>query len=173
VLEALTSGAATAGAAQGRGATRTKPLLANLICGAPLYNHDFDFARQRLLVALYEAGGIQTNVAPNYDDGDVQPCGLVALGSDVGEHLLRPAQRFLQPAGRDPERRREQREVDRERDAPDRQQPVDGDVDGPDLVLEAGPGEVALGTVELLGPRGQLGEEVVGQALAHRRSVGR
>ena len=70
VLEALTSGAATAGAAQGRGATRTKPLLANLICGAPLYNHDFDFARQRLLAALYEAGGIQTHVAPNYDDGD-------------------------------------------------------------------------------------------------------
>ena len=35
-----------------------------------MYNHDFDFVRQRLLAALYEAGGIQTNVSRNYDDSD-------------------------------------------------------------------------------------------------------
>jgi uncharacterized protein len=104
VLEALTSGAATAGAAQGRGATRTKPLLANLICGAPLYNHDFDFARQRLLAALYEAGGIQTNVAPNYDDGDAIEAGdlLVSYTSQVPVEAARceAIRRYLEKGGR-------------------------------------------------------------------------
>ena len=32
------------------------PLLANLMCGSPARNHDFDFARRRLLDALYAAG---------------------------------------------------------------------------------------------------------------------
>ena len=39
------------------------PLLANLICGSPARNHDFDFARRHLLDALYAAGAIRTDVA--------------------------------------------------------------------------------------------------------------
>src|SRR5205085_12425246 len=70
LLDGLTPAAAAAFAAQAQAAPKPKPLKATLICGAPLYNHDFDFARQRLLAALYDAGGIQTNVARNYDDSD-------------------------------------------------------------------------------------------------------
>ena len=40
------------------------PLLANLVCGSPARNHDFDFARRRLLDALYAAGDIRTDVSP-------------------------------------------------------------------------------------------------------------
>jgi uncharacterized protein len=39
-----------------------------LICGSPARNHDFDFARRRLLDALYAAGGIRTDVGQSYPD---------------------------------------------------------------------------------------------------------
>jgi hypothetical protein len=44
------------------------PLLANLICGSPARNHDFDFARRCLLDALYAAGDIRTDVTQTYPD---------------------------------------------------------------------------------------------------------
>jgi hypothetical protein len=81
-----------------------KPLVANLICGAPLYNHDFDFARQRLLGALYEAGGIRTNVAPNYDDSTAIESGdlLVSYTSQVPVDAARcdAIRRYLENGGR-------------------------------------------------------------------------
>jgi uncharacterized protein len=104
ILEALTPGAASATAAQGRGAAKTKPLVANLICGAPLYNHDFDLARQRLLAALYEAGGIQANVARTYDDSEAIEAGdlLVSYTSQVPVDATRceTIRRYLEKGGR-------------------------------------------------------------------------
>ena len=104
MLEALTPGAATASPAQGRGPVKARPLAANLICGAPLYNHDFDFARQRLLAALYDAGGIQTNVARNYDDSDAIEAGdlLVSYTSQVPVDAARceAIRRYLEKGGR-------------------------------------------------------------------------
>ncbi len=62
-----------------------RPLLANLICGSPARNHDFDFARRRLLDALYMAGDIRTDVAANYDDREAIQTGdlLVSYTSQV------------------------------------------------------------------------------------------
>lgn len=51
----------------------TVPLLANLVCGSPARNHDFDFARRKLLDALYSAGNIRTDVFANYDDAVAGP----------------------------------------------------------------------------------------------------
>ena len=85
-------------------AARAKSLTANLICGAPLYNHDFDFARQRLLAALYEAGGIQTHVSRNYDDSDALGAGdlLVSYTSQVPVDAARcdAIRRYLENGGR-------------------------------------------------------------------------
>jgi uncharacterized protein len=104
LLDALAPDAANAAAAQARGAVRARPLIANLICGAPLYNHDFDFARQRLLAALYEAGGIQTNVARNYDDSEAIESGdlLVSYTSQVPVDAARceAIRRYLAKGGR-------------------------------------------------------------------------
>jgi type 1 glutamine amidotransferase len=63
----------------------TAPLLANLICGSPARNHDFDFARRKLLDALYEAGDIRTDVASNYDAAAAIAAGdlLVSYTSQV------------------------------------------------------------------------------------------
>ena len=103
-LEALTPGGATASAAQRRGPATARPLIANLICGAPIYNHDFDFARQRLLAALYETGGVQTNVARNYDDSDAIEAGdlLVSYTSQVPVDAARceAIRRYLEKGGR-------------------------------------------------------------------------
>lgn len=102
LVQSLSTGAASA--AQGRGPARATPLMANLICGAPLYNHDFDFARQRLLAALYEAGGIQTNVARNYDDSEAIGAGdlLVSYTSQVPVDPARceAIRRYLENGGR-------------------------------------------------------------------------
>lgn len=87
-----------------RAAAETRPLQANLICGAPLYNHDFDFARQRLLAALYEAGGLQTTVAANYDDSAAIESGdlLVSYTSQVPVEAARceAIRRYLEKGGR-------------------------------------------------------------------------
>ena len=37
------------------------PLVANLVCGSPHRNHDFDFARLRLAQALYDANEIRVD----------------------------------------------------------------------------------------------------------------
>src|SRR5438874_7251100 len=44
------------------------PLTADLICGSPARNHDFDFARIRLAQAMYDLGDIRTDSFNNYDD---------------------------------------------------------------------------------------------------------
>ena len=61
------------------------PLLANLICGSPARNHDFDFARRHLLDALYAAGEIRTDVAQTYPDaGAIENInGLDTTGEDL------------------------------------------------------------------------------------------
>ena len=44
------------------------PLVAYLVCNSPDRNHDCDFARVRLAQALYDAGGIWTDVGMSYAD---------------------------------------------------------------------------------------------------------
>ena len=104
LLEALTPGSATASPGQGRGPVKARPLAANLICGAPLYNHDFDLARQRLLAALYDAGGLPTNITRNYDDSDAIEAGdlLVSYTSQVPVDAARceAIRRYLEKGGR-------------------------------------------------------------------------
>jgi uncharacterized protein len=82
----------------------TKPLLANLICGSPARNHDFDFARRRLLDALYAAGDIRTDVASNYDDGNAIQGGdlLVSYTSQVpvGDEQCDALRDYLERGGR-------------------------------------------------------------------------
>ena len=103
LLEGM-SPSATVGAAQVREEAPATPLIANLVCGGRVYNHDFDFARQRLLAALYEAGGIQTNVASNYDDGEAIEAAdlLVSYTSQVPVQADRCAaiRRYLEKGGR-------------------------------------------------------------------------
>src|SRR5260221_4014593 len=77
------------------------PLLANLVCGSPARNHDFDFARRRLLDALYAAGDIRTDVFQDYDycaGGDL----LVSYTSQVpvGEPECQALQTYLNNGGR-------------------------------------------------------------------------
>ncbi len=45
-----------------------QPQLAYVVCGSPARNHDFDFARMRLLEGLYAAGDIRADCAQGYDD---------------------------------------------------------------------------------------------------------
>jgi type 1 glutamine amidotransferase len=59
----------------------TQPLLANLVCGSPARNHDFDFARWRLAEALYVAGDIRTDAFNDYET--VQGDMLVSYTSQV------------------------------------------------------------------------------------------
>jgi type 1 glutamine amidotransferase len=80
------------------------PLLANLICGSPARNHDFDFARRRLLDALYAAGNIRTDVASNYDNADALLAGdmLVSYTSQVpvGDQQCEALRDYLDNGGR-------------------------------------------------------------------------
>jgi type 1 glutamine amidotransferase len=46
----------------------TTPLVANLICGSPRRNHDFDFARVRLAAALHDAYGIHVDCFQDYEN---------------------------------------------------------------------------------------------------------
>jgi type 1 glutamine amidotransferase len=82
----------------------TTPLLANLICGSPSRNHDFDFARRNLLDALYDAGDIRTDVASNYDDGAAIAAGdlLVSYTSQVpvADAQCAALSRYLEGGGR-------------------------------------------------------------------------
>lgn len=80
------------------------PLLANLICGSPARNHDFDFARRKLLDLLYEAGDIWTDVASTYDDGAAIEAGdlLVSYTSQVpvADAACAALRRYLEAGGR-------------------------------------------------------------------------
>ncbi len=44
------------------------PLVANLVCGSPWRNHDFDFARLRLGQAIYDLDGIRVDCYQDYED---------------------------------------------------------------------------------------------------------
>lgn len=80
------------------------PLLANVVCGSPARNHDFDFARRALLDALYAAGGIRADVYNNYDAGDAIEAGdlLVSYTSQVpvAEAQCQALSRYLESGGR-------------------------------------------------------------------------
>jgi uncharacterized protein len=82
----------------------TAPLLANLVCGSPIRNHDFDFARRALLDALYAAGDIRTDVYNNYDAADALEAGdlLVSYTSrvPVADDSCRALRRYLERGGR-------------------------------------------------------------------------
>ncbi|MGB6454493.1 MAG: ThuA domain-containing protein [Streptosporangiaceae bacterium] len=82
----------------------TKPLLANLVCGSPARNHDFDFARRALLDALYAAGDIRTDVYSNYDAGQAVEAGdlLVSYTSQVpvADSHCEALRRYLERGGR-------------------------------------------------------------------------
>jgi type 1 glutamine amidotransferase len=82
----------------------TAPTLANLICGSPARNHDFDFARIRLAQALYEAGDIRTDSFNDYDDGEaIARAGmLVSYTSQVpvSDENCEALRHFLERGGR-------------------------------------------------------------------------
>jgi len=82
----------------------TTPIMANLVCGSPARNHDFDFARVRLAEALYEAGGIRTDCWNDYDAGGAIEAGdiLVSYTSQVpvSEENCDHLRRFLEKGGR-------------------------------------------------------------------------
>jgi type 1 glutamine amidotransferase len=81
-----------------------EPLLANLVCGSPQRNHDFDFARIRLADALYQAGGIRTDAHNDYAAGAAIEAGdlLVSYTSrvPVADEPCAAIQRFLERGGR-------------------------------------------------------------------------
>lgn len=80
------------------------PLLANLVCGSPARNHDYDFARRALLDALYAAGDIRTDVYNNYDAGAALEAGdlLVSYTSQVpvADAQCQALTRYLEHGGR-------------------------------------------------------------------------
>ena len=80
------------------------PLVANLICGSPARNHDFDFARLRLGQALYDADNIRTDSFNNYDDAEAIAGAdlLVTYTSQVpvGDEQCEAIRDFLERGGR-------------------------------------------------------------------------
>ena len=80
------------------------PLVANLICGSPHRNHDFDFARLRLAQALYDANEIRVDCFQNYEsrsailEGDL----LVSYTSQVAvsDEACATLRRYLEQGGR-------------------------------------------------------------------------
>jgi type 1 glutamine amidotransferase len=82
----------------------TSPLIANLVCGSPHRNHDFDFARLRLAQALYDAYDIKVDCFQDYEDaaailgGDL----LVSYTSQVpvSDKASAAIRRWLEKGGR-------------------------------------------------------------------------
>jgi type 1 glutamine amidotransferase len=80
------------------------PLIANLVCGSPHRNHDFDYARLKLAQALFDADHIRTDCFQDYEDtgailgGDL----LVSYTSQVSysEKASAALRRFLEKGGR-------------------------------------------------------------------------
>ena len=60
-------------------------LIANVVAGSPAHNHDFDYARIRLLQAIYDAGEIRADSWNDYDAGEAIEAGdiLVSYTSQV------------------------------------------------------------------------------------------
>jgi uncharacterized protein len=84
--------------------TMTQPLLANVICGSPARNHDFDFARRKLLDALYDAGTIRTDAFNNYNDcAAIESADLMVSYTSqvpVPDEACAAIRRFLERGGR-------------------------------------------------------------------------
>ena len=80
------------------------PKIANLICGSPGRNHDFDFARIRLAQALYDADGIRTDCYQNYENSAAIGAGdlLVSYTSQVpvSDPACGAIERYLENGGR-------------------------------------------------------------------------
>src|SRR3954451_3457825 len=77
------------------------PLLANVIAGSPARNHDFDFARRKLLDFLYDAGDIRADCYQDYEraaSGDL----IVSYTSQVpvAESACGALRAFLEGGGR-------------------------------------------------------------------------
>jgi type 1 glutamine amidotransferase len=75
-------------------------LLASLVCGSPMRNHDFDFARWKLAEALYAAGDIRTDAFNDYES--VQGDMLVSYTSQVPvtDEACDRLRSFLEDGGR-------------------------------------------------------------------------
>lgn len=81
-----------------------KPLVANLVCGSPHRNHDFDFARLRLAQAIYDAYDIRVDCHQHYENtvailaGDL----LVTYTSQVpvSDEACAALQDYLEQGGR-------------------------------------------------------------------------
>jgi len=80
------------------------PLVANLVCGSPHRNHDFDFARLRLAQALYDANEIRVDCFQNYEDQAAILAGdlLVSYTSQVtvSDEACATLRRYLERGGR-------------------------------------------------------------------------
>ncbi|MCW2392780.1 type 1 glutamine amidotransferase [Sphingobium sp. B1D7B] len=80
------------------------PLLANLVCGSPHRNHDFDYARINLAQALYDAGGIRTDCFIDYENVDAWArCDMVVSYTSqvpVSEAASSVMRAFLERGGR-------------------------------------------------------------------------
>ncbi len=77
------------------------PLIAQLVCGSPARNHDFDFARIRLAHELYALGDVQTDAATNYDHVAASDF-LVSYTSQVpvGDAECQALREFVERGGR-------------------------------------------------------------------------
>jgi uncharacterized protein len=79
-------------------------LLANLICGSPARNHDFDFARLRLGQALYDAYDIRVDSFNNYDNAEaIAGADLMVTYTSqvpVADEQCRALREFLERGGR-------------------------------------------------------------------------
>jgi type 1 glutamine amidotransferase len=79
-------------------------VMANVVAGSPARNHDFDFARVRLLDAIYDAGDIRADAWNNYDAGEAIEAGdmLVSYTSQVpvADEDCKALRRFLERGGR-------------------------------------------------------------------------
>jgi hypothetical protein len=82
----------------------TVQLVANLICGSPHRNHDFDFARLRLATALYDAYGIRVDCYQDYESSAAILAGdlLVTYTSQVpvSDAACAALRSFLENGGR-------------------------------------------------------------------------
>jgi type 1 glutamine amidotransferase len=80
------------------------PLVANLICGSPHRNHDFDFARLRLAQALYDANDIRVDCFQNYEAQAAVLAGdlLISYTSQVAasDDACATLRRYLEQGGR-------------------------------------------------------------------------
>jgi uncharacterized protein len=82
----------------------SRPAIAQLVCGSPFRNHDFDFARLRLAQALYDANGIHVDCFQDYEAAAALQAGdlLVTYTSQVpvSDAACEALQTFVESGGR-------------------------------------------------------------------------